>query len=229
MSTPLYFANPAADLVLMMRLPRGARVLDVGTGVGAVGAAAVKTLGTESVVVGVDTSVRMLAEARKNGLVRLVAGAIPHLPHPDEVFDGVAAGFVLNHIADCDRALREMVRVGKTRARIGISSWAKSASDEDLRAAWQEVAGKFVGKDDLDRAVKEALPSAERFTDAGALDDALRNSGLKRIGVNQIDYPIRIGITDFVAAKALDNRVPVAMMVTSLPASMTTPLPISKG
>ena len=201
--TPHYFANPAKDLVLMMRLSRGARVLDIGTGGGAVAAAALETVGSEGVVVGIDISAHMLAEAGKNGQLRLVAGAALHLPHPDEVFDGVAAGFILNHIADCDHASREMARVGKCRARIGMSSWAKSSTDEDLRKVWQEVAENFVGRDDLSQAVKEALPSADKFTKVDGLETVLRNSGLRQIIVSQVDYPIRIEITDYVAAKAL--------------------------
>jgi len=201
--TPHYFINPAKDLVLMMRLPRGGRFLDIGTGGGAVAAAAQDTAGTEGVVVGVDISARMLAEARRNGLAMVVAGVIPHLPHPNEVFDGVAAGFVLNHVADLDRALSEMVRVGKCEARIGISSWAKSSTDEDVRKVWQEVAENFISKDDLSRAVKKALPSADRFTKADGLETVLQNSGLGQIIVNQVEYPIRIDISDYVSAKAL--------------------------
>lgn len=202
-ATPHYFAGPAKDLVLMMGLPHGARFLDVGTGGGAVGSAAEEVLGSDSVVVGVDISARMMAEARRCGLEKLVAGALPHLPYPDEIFDGVTAGFLLNHLSDCDRAVREMVRVGRNRARIGVSSWAKSTSDEDLRKTWQEVAENFVAREDLNRAVKEALPSADRFTDAGAFEDILRSGGLKQIVVNQIEYPISISVSDYVSAKAL--------------------------
>ena len=202
-ATPHYFAGPAEDLVLLMGLPGGARVLDVGTGVGTVGAAAVNIVGSDGAVVGVDVSVRMMAEARQFGFSMLVAGGLPHLPYHDEVFDGVAAGFLLNHISDCDLAIREMARVGKCEARIGASSWAKSTSDEDLRQAWQEVAQNFITRDDLNQAVKRALPSADRFTDAGAFEDTLRNGGLKQIVVSQKEYPIRIEVADYVSAKAL--------------------------
>jgi ubiquinone/menaquinone biosynthesis C-methylase UbiE len=200
---PHYFAKPAEDLVSMMRLSQGTRVLDVGTGGGAVGVAAATTVGTQGVFVGIDVSSRMLVEARRNGLEKIVVGALPHLPYSDETFDGVAASFVLSHIADCDQAAGEMVRVGKCGAIIGISSWAESPSDNDMGKEWQEVAKTFISKDTLSRAVMDALPSADRFTSTEALEDILRGAGLTQIVVKQIDYPVHVKTADYISSRVL--------------------------
>ena len=48
---------------------------------------------------------------------------MPGLPFPDVSFDGVAAGFVISHLASQVDGLREMVRICKSGGRVGVTTW----------------------------------------------------------------------------------------------------------
>ena len=66
-----------------------ARVLDVGTGTGAVARLLVE-LFPDAEVTGVDVSPKMIAEARRLGRQRYDVGDASHLPYADDAFDLVA-------------------------------------------------------------------------------------------------------------------------------------------
>jgi SAM-dependent methyltransferase len=89
---------------------RGGRVLDVGTGTGAVAAAAVAA--GARWVVGTDLAFGMVNHASAARPVGVVAGA-SRLPFVDGAFDAAVAGCVLNHIPIPSGALREMARVAR--------------------------------------------------------------------------------------------------------------------
>ncbi len=87
----------------------GEALLDVGTGAGAVAAAA---QGRGGVVIAVDPEADMLelADVAAPGAV-LVRAALPSLPLPGVSVDVVVANFVLNHVPDAGAAVRELGRV----------------------------------------------------------------------------------------------------------------------
>ena len=87
----------------------GTRVLDVGCGTGRATAAAAAR-GAQAT--GIDLADGMLARARERhpGLT-FIRGDAEDLPFGDAQFDALLAGFVLNHLPDADRGLREFARV----------------------------------------------------------------------------------------------------------------------
>jgi SAM-dependent methyltransferase len=92
---------------------RGMRVADLGCGVGTVTALLADLVGPEGEVVGVDASAAQLAQARERlnpGVtnVRFVEASATATGLPHESFDLVYCRFLLLHLPDPERALREM-------------------------------------------------------------------------------------------------------------------------
>jgi demethylmenaquinone methyltransferase/2-methoxy-6-polyprenyl-1,4-benzoquinol methylase len=91
-------------------LAPGMRVLDVATGTGLVAREALAVVGPQGLVLGLDPSAGMLAEA-KTLAVPLTRGLGEKLPYADASFDFVSMGFALRHVADLDALFAEMRRV----------------------------------------------------------------------------------------------------------------------
>jgi demethylmenaquinone methyltransferase/2-methoxy-6-polyprenyl-1,4-benzoquinol methylase len=92
-------------------LARGMRVLDVAMGTGAVARGAVRLVGPEGRVFGIDPSVGMIAEARKVFHGPVTRGIAGELPFADEQFDFVTMGIALRHVSDLAATFAEYFRV----------------------------------------------------------------------------------------------------------------------
>ena len=106
----------------------GRRVLDLGCGKGRFSA---RLQEGGAVVVGLDVSAGMLAEAE--GLDR-VRGAARRLPFADGVFDAVVAVEVFEHMADVDAALAESCRVLRSGGVLAVID--KNAGSWNARRPW---------------------------------------------------------------------------------------------
>ncbi len=101
---------------LLPHLQPGMRVLDCGCGPGSitVGLAEIVAPGE---VIGLDIeprqleAARRLAEERGQSNLEFVQGSVYQLPFPDASFDVAVAHFVLEHVSDPLRGLRELRRV----------------------------------------------------------------------------------------------------------------------
>jgi len=130
---PIY-AQLAAALVAAAPVPlAGALVLDLGTGVGVAGRAALAAGARQ--VVGVDLSEGMLR--RGDGGCPVAADAVA-LPFRDRSFDLVVAAFCLNHLDSLAAGLAEARRVGAAlAASMFAPGWthpAKDAVDDAVRS-----------------------------------------------------------------------------------------------
>jgi len=97
-------------IVGLARLPRGARVLDVGCGRGATVAHLTDRLKLRPV--GIDASPAQIARARAaRPDLDFAAGRAEDLPFAGGAFDAVLAECLLSTLPDARAALREMVRV----------------------------------------------------------------------------------------------------------------------
>jgi demethylmenaquinone methyltransferase/2-methoxy-6-polyprenyl-1,4-benzoquinol methylase len=121
--TDVRWRRAAVDL---LELPRGARVLDLGTGTADL---LVEALGRDGASrgLGVDLSSGMLAhgarklrDRRLDTRAGLVAGDAERLPLRDAWFDGALVAFGIRNVSDRPRALREARRVLKRGGRLVV-------------------------------------------------------------------------------------------------------------
>lgn len=146
---PRFFTYFGRRLVELAQIPKGAHVLDVATGRGAVLLPAAAAVGVHGRVIGIDLAATMVRETSKT-IDRLNLAAnitvaqmdAEELRFPDASFDYILCGFALFFFPQLDRALAEFQRVLKSQGRIGVTTWDKSFE----QMAW------------LDKMAKDYLP-----------------------------------------------------------------------
>jgi 2-polyprenyl-3-methyl-5-hydroxy-6-metoxy-1,4-benzoquinol methylase len=107
----------------MLGLQSGASALDVACGAGEVCMEIARQLGPEGRVVGIDLSEAMIQKAKQEAArcrqsVQFEVANVYQLPFPDQSFDVVRAERLFQHLEDPEAALREMVRVTRTRGQL---------------------------------------------------------------------------------------------------------------
>jgi ubiquinone/menaquinone biosynthesis C-methylase UbiE len=181
----------AADLVRMMGVRPGERVLDVGTGTGVAAEAAARAIGSDGLAIGLDASVPMLRVARRvRPTARYAAAEAIDLPFRDGTFDALLCTFTITTFARYDTALFDMLRVLKPGGRFGATTWGPT--EDEFTRAWREVAEQFTGKELIRDAAQRAAPWADRFEDPARLKDALYEAGLRQIQVERREYRFEI-------------------------------------
>lgn len=111
---------------------RPTRVLDIGCGLGEMGARFQSELGAH--VCAIDTSARMVELARTRGLDAQVADA-ERLPFPDRDFDCVYAGWVLYHVPSLETAIAEVARVLTPKGTLV----APSVCGDNIAEVWELI------------------------------------------------------------------------------------------
>ncbi len=123
-------------------VPSGLRVLDIGTGTGAM---LPLFAGTGADVFALDHSPAMLARARarsrESGLENVVysVGDVGHLPFGDGSFDACNCSMVLHHVADPQQALNEMVRTVRPGGMVMLTAFCRHEQEwmrEELAHQW---------------------------------------------------------------------------------------------
>lgn len=129
-----------------MALARGDRVVDFGAGLGQLSRQMARAVGRRGRVVGIEFSAEQIAEARRQAaaagearLVDLRAGDVARPPLEREewgTFDVAHARFILEHVADPPRVVRQMVRAVRPGGRILLAD-----DDHDVLRLWPEPPG----------------------------------------------------------------------------------------
>jgi len=117
--------------LLRAGLKSGQTVLDVAVGTGLIAEAALRIVGADGDVIGLDLSEAMLAEARRKLDIPLIQGTAEALPLADRSVDFVVMGYALRHIADlqvCFDEFRRVLRPGGTLLLLEVSSPARAWS-----------------------------------------------------------------------------------------------------
>jgi SAM-dependent methyltransferase len=162
------FAPVVEGVIGRASLRQGDRVLDLGTGTGAVAAQAERAVGAEGQVVAVDISTEMLAvaaqRARRDGLhYELREGRGESIPAGDGEFDAVCASLSLMYVIDRKAAAREISRVLRPGGRLVAAVWA--GSDDCDIVLFQQTAGSFAPAPPVAGVGPGALADPRRFLD----------------------------------------------------------------
>ncbi|HZL91272.1 MAG TPA: methyltransferase domain-containing protein [Pirellulaceae bacterium] len=103
--------------VEFLKVHPGMRVLEVGSGLGIL-AAEVAAAADRVEVVGLERSSQQMAAAVQSPRVSYVQGDAHQLPFADGSFDLVYCRYLLEHVTDPERVLREMRRVTRAGGRV---------------------------------------------------------------------------------------------------------------
>jgi ubiquinone/menaquinone biosynthesis C-methylase UbiE len=131
-----------------IRVPRGARILDLGTGLGQLARLFAREAGPSGFVLGVERNAEQIAEALRQAgeegtgeaasfEIRRGQAALP--PLRDEEwgsFDIAHARFLLEHVPDPLAIVRTMLRATRPGGRVVLAD-----DDHDLLRLWPEPAG----------------------------------------------------------------------------------------
>jgi len=147
----------------------GQRVLDVGSGPGALTAELVARLGA-SAVVAVDPSTAFVAALRERlPDVEAAQASAEALPFGDDAFDAALAQLVVHFMADPVAGLREMARVTRTGGVVAATVWDHAGERSPIAVFWRAAR-------ELDPDVRDE--SALAGAHAGALVELLGEAGL---------------------------------------------------
>ena len=169
------FASLCAGVApeLLVRLPAGAAVLDVGCGSGHVATA---LLSAGHPVAAVDPDPEMVALTRSRTGLEPTTGGLPDLPIADASADVVVASFVLNHVDHPRAAAAGLRRVMRPGGRVLATIWPGSPPPHGaLWSAVLDAAGAV--RPDLPRLAPEL--DFERSPDG--LSGLLAGAGLEPV------------------------------------------------
>lgn len=171
------WSRQLAPLYVAFAAPKnGDRVLDVGTGTGALASALEAALGSGEIV-GVDPSAGFIAYATQNaksGRARFEVGDAQKLRFADASFDHTMSMLVMNFIPDHNKAIAEMRRVTRPGGVVSSCVWDYGEGMESLRIFWDEVVA-------LDPAAEPKHERNMKLTREGQLGALWKSAGLAGI------------------------------------------------
>jgi len=154
----------------------GQRLLDVGTGTGAL-AGALAAATTTGDIVGIDPSEAFIAAARKRARSpreRYEVGDAQALRFPDASFDQALALLVMNFVPDHLKAARELKRVTRPGGTVSACVWDYDAGMELLRLFWDQAVA-------LDPATESRDERHMKLSLRGQLGQLWREAGLVEV------------------------------------------------
>jgi SAM-dependent methyltransferase len=185
----------------------GDRVLDVGSGTGALSAVAAAV---ESVrVTGIEASPAYVRYAQEHADGRFEVGDALALPFPDDAFDRTVSMLVLNFVPDAAAALQQMIRVTRPGGVVAAAVWDYGDGMQMLRTFWDAAVA-------LD---PDAAPRDERhmpLCTPGALAELWRTQGLHDVNEQPLTIDIAFASFDDYWQPFLCGQGPAGVYVSSL-------------
>ena len=170
-----------------LRLPLGARVLDVCCGSGASAIPAAEKVGPPGFVLGIDLAQNLLtlarAKASDRGLqnVEFRLGDVLDPALPESQFDAVVCVFGIFFIPDMPAAVRALWRVVRPGGRLALTTWGPNFFEPGTTAFWNAIRevrpDLYKGFNPWDRISDP--PSVRALLHAGGADqvDAIAEAG----------------------------------------------------
>jgi SAM-dependent methyltransferase len=169
---------------LLEALPwdRASRILDVGTGTGAL-IHDILSLAPAARVVGIDRSFGMLARVT-GARVPLVMMDATALGIRTGTFDIAVLAFVLFHVPDPSAALAEVKRALRRRGTIGVTTWAEDAATPAAQIWGEELSGCGAWDPSPQPSNHESLNTPEK------VEDLLSGAGFTpgRVWIERLEY-----------------------------------------
>ena len=189
-----FFTPAARDLVAHAKLQPGERVLDIGTGRGAVLFGAADAVGPTGRVVGIDLSARMVelttAEAAARGLqhVSVTQGDAEQPDFPDGSFDAILGGLVLFMLPDPSAALLNYKKLLEPGGRLCFTTFGKQ--DENFEAGMKAF-GEFVPGGMPPRNDRQGP-----LNSGAGITELLTASGFSAVRIDELSYESRFADAD---------------------------------
>jgi SAM-dependent methyltransferase len=188
------FANPAAYELWMGRWsrrlapsfvafadpPRDTRLLDIGSGTGALSVALLEGV-AGATVVGIEPSEAYVSYSRENisdDRLCFQVGDAQDIPFDDDSFDAALSLLILQELPDAPLALREMRRVTRPGGSVVASQWDFAKGMPMLALFWDTVL-EVVSNAAARHAAAGSLDVA--YPDEIALRSLWRNAGLGEV------------------------------------------------
>lgn len=203
----------AEAFVRRLDVPPSRRWLDVGCGTGALTAAVLAAAGPVEIA-GVDPSAGFVASARSrvaDPRVTFTVADARELPFPDDRFDVVVSGLVLNFVPDPAEAAAEMKRVTAPGGRAVASLWDLVQGMAMLRYFWDAAA-------ELDPAAVE-LHEGRRYPlcRPAPLGRLWTDAGLTEVAVDELTIPTTFADFDDYWQPFLGQQGPGPAYLATLP------------
>jgi demethylmenaquinone methyltransferase/2-methoxy-6-polyprenyl-1,4-benzoquinol methylase len=174
-------------------------------GTGAVARGAVRLVGPEGTVFGIDPSVGMIAEARKWYSGPVTRGVAGELPFADEQFDFLTMGIALRHVSDLKATFAQYFRVLKPGGTVWILEGHVPTSGPGhwfTKLMWAKVIPGMTLASTRSQEAKLLMDYYWDTIDQAATRETLTET-LKAVGFEEPRYRLAHPVYELVARKPL--------------------------
>lgn len=184
----------APSVVAFAKLPQDSRLLDVGSGTGALCNELLRRF-VACTVVGVEPAeayVSYCREAFSDDRLSFEVGNASAIPYADNCFDATLSLLILQEVTDVPRALSEMRRVTRPGGSVVASQWDFANGMPMLEHFW-EAAVEVLATESVRQAAADCM--VVDYPDDVALVNAWRTAGFTKIQTAR--HPVDMTFTSF--------------------------------